>query len=180
MTKIEITESTKIKIAALSLLLIFCCNTNYGAREEGINRVEVFVSAYCYRINRVRGPEILILKRSPTRQLHPSVWECGGGSVHENEDFEDAARRQLLEEAGITATRWKVLECFNVQIRPGIIAPGIAFACKANADSQVKIDLREHTDYRWVTMNELEDVVLVSQKMRQSIMKLLMIQDKLL
>ncbi|MDR1433120.1 MAG: NUDIX domain-containing protein [Puniceicoccales bacterium] len=172
--------STNIKVVALLFLVIFCSGTAWCAREEKINRVEVFVSAYCYRINRVRGPEILILKRASTRELAPSMWECGGGSVHENENFEDAARRQLLEEAGITATRWKVLECFEVEVRPGVIVPGIAFTCKANADSPVKIDPREHTEYRWATIKELDDMALVTQKMHQSIVKLLMIQDKLL
>jgi 8-oxo-dGTP pyrophosphatase MutT (NUDIX family) len=177
--KIEFNRSAEIGVVALFLLFVFFIDPAYCAREEGINRVEVFVSTYCYRINKMRGPEILVLKRSPTRELHAGVWECGGGSVHENEDFEDAARRQLLEETGMTATRWKVLECFNVEVRPGVIVPGIAFTCRANHDAQIKIDPREHTDYRWVTLGELDGIALVTQKMRQSIVRLLMIQDKL-
>jgi 8-oxo-dGTP pyrophosphatase MutT (NUDIX family) len=171
-------KSAKGKIAALIFLFVFCFSDAWGAREEKINKIEVFISAYCYRINRVRGPEILILKRAPNRELSPNMWECGGGSVHENESFEDAAKRQLLEETGMTATRWKVLECFEVEVRPGVIVPGIAFTCKANSDLSVKIDPKEHTEYRWVTVRELDDVPLVTQKMRQSIVKLLMIQDK--
>ncbi|MDR1401715.1 MAG: NUDIX domain-containing protein [Puniceicoccales bacterium] len=169
----------KIRIIALILPFVFYFSDLWGAREEKINKIEVFVSTYCYRINRVRGPEILILKRSPRRQLQPNLWECGGGSIHENENFEDAAKRQLFEETGVTATRWKVLDCFEVEVRPGIIVPGIIFSCKANSDAQVKIDPREHTEYRWATMSELEDTVFVDHKMHQAIIKLLMIQDKL-
>jgi 8-oxo-dGTP pyrophosphatase MutT (NUDIX family) len=171
-------KPTSVIIFVLFLALIFSPREVDAAREEGINRIEVFVSCYCYRINRVRGPEILLLKRAPHRELHPNLWECGGGSVHENENFEDAAKRQLAEETGMTATRWKTLECFEVEVRPGIIVPGVAFTCKAKPDAQVKIDPREHSDYRWVTINELEDMILVGQKMRRSIVKLLIIQDK--
>ncbi|MDR1413552.1 MAG: NUDIX domain-containing protein [Puniceicoccales bacterium] len=169
----------KFKIIVQILSFFLCFNTLWGAREEKINKIEVFISTYCYRVNRARGPEILILKRSPHRELQPNLWECGGGSVHENENFEDAAKRQLLEETGIMGTRWKVLDCFEVEVRPGIIVPGIIFTCKANPDAQVKIDLKEHTEYRWATLNELDGIEFVDQKMHQAIIKLLMIQDKI-
>jgi 8-oxo-dGTP pyrophosphatase MutT (NUDIX family) len=122
--------------------------------------------------------EILLLKRALTRELCPGVWECGGGTVHENENFEEAAKRQLLEETGLVATRWKTSGCFEVEVRTGQVVPGIAFTCKAKADAQVKIDPREHTEYRWVTIDELEDMIIVNQKMRKSIVELLLIQNK--
>jgi 8-oxo-dGTP pyrophosphatase MutT (NUDIX family) len=149
-----------------------------AAREDGVNKIEVLVSTYCYRINRGRGPEILLLKRTASRSSNPNLWECGGGTVHANENFEGAAQRQLLEETGMTACRWRTMECFSVQIAPDEIVPGIAFSCKAKPDAQVKIDPREHSEYRWVTVGEIENMDLVSQQMRKSIVKLLMTHDK--
>lgn len=151
----------------------------FGAREEHINKIEVFVSAYCYRINNLRGPEVLLLKRSAHRELYPSLWECVGGSVRENESLEAAAKRQLKEETGINANRWKLVECFEVEVKPGIIVPGVAFSCKADEDVRVEIDPKEHTDYRWVRLDELENFQIVSHGMYQSIVKLLMLQSKL-
>ncbi|MDR3143883.1 MAG: NUDIX domain-containing protein [Puniceicoccales bacterium] len=177
--KVVLHRSTAAKIIALMVVSSILCSDVSAVREEKINKIEVFVSAYCYRINKVKGPEILLLKRSPNRKLSPGLWECGGGSVHENENFEDAAKRQLLEETGITATRWKTTECFAVEVAPGEIVPGIAFTCKASSDAQVKIDPREHTDFRWASIDELDDIVLVSPNMRKSVVKLLMMQDKL-
>jgi 8-oxo-dGTP pyrophosphatase MutT (NUDIX family) len=166
------------KIVALLTLSMVCMRSAEAVREEGVSKIEVLVSTYCYRINRVRGPEILLLKRTPQRSSNPSLWECGGGTVHANESFEAAARRQLQEETGMTASRWKTLECFEVEISPGEIVPGIAFSCKANPDAQVRIDPREHAEYRWVTIGEIEDLPLVSMQMRRSIVKLLMTHDK--
>jgi 8-oxo-dGTP pyrophosphatase MutT (NUDIX family) len=177
--KTETYTATYVKFALLSLLLLFTPISAKAVREDGISKIEVLVSTYCYRINRVKGPEILLLKRAPHRQLSPNVWECGGGSVRSNESFESAAKRQLIEETGLTATRWKAADCFSVEVSPGEIVPGIAFSCKANPESQVKIDPREHSDFRWVNINELEEVILVSQQMRKAIVKLLTIHDKL-
>lgn len=151
----------------------------FGAREEHINKIEVFVSAYCYRINGVRGPEILLLKRAEHREIYPGLWECSGGSVKENESMEAAARRQLKEETGINANRWKLVECFEVEVEPGIIVPGVAFSCKADGDVRVEIDPKEHIDYRWVRLDELENFPIVSQSMYQTMVKLLMLQSKL-
>ncbi|MDR2628475.1 MAG: NUDIX domain-containing protein [Puniceicoccales bacterium] len=163
----------------IGILLFALCRVNVEAvREEKINKIEVFVSAYCYRLNRARMPEILLLKRAPSRKLYPDLWECCGGSVQSNESFESAAQRQLLEETGIIATKWKVLECFEVCVNPGTIVPGLIFTCRADQNATVKIDPREHVDFRWVTLNDLENFPLISQQMRHSIVKLLMIQGK--
>ncbi|MDR2779108.1 MAG: NUDIX domain-containing protein [Puniceicoccales bacterium] len=169
---------TTVKIFMWILLLVVCYNDVEAASEEEINKIEVFVSAYCYRLNRALKPEILLLKRFPNKELHPNAWECCSGSVQKNESFEKAAKRQLFEKVGITATRWKMLECFETNINPEIIIPGLIFACKANLNAKVKIDPREHVDFRWVTMDDLDNFPLVNQQMRQSIIKLLMIQSK--
>ena len=166
-----------LKIFTLTLMSIFLVSGVEGAREEKINKIEVFVSSYCYRINKSRGPEILILKRSPKRAIYPNIWECSGGAVCENESFEDATKRQLLEETGIMATKWKVLECFETEIKPNMIVPGIAFCCKSG-DSAVTIDPQEHVDFRWVTLKELDNYPLVSQQMRQTMVRLLIQQGK--
>ncbi|MDR0742233.1 MAG: NUDIX domain-containing protein [Puniceicoccales bacterium] len=163
----------------IGILLFVLCRTNVeAAREEKINKIEVFVSAYCYRLNRARMPEILLLKRAPSRKLYPDLWECCGGAVRNNENFESAAQRQLLEEAGITAVKWKILECFEVRVSPDTLVPGIIFTCRADQNAAVKIDPREHTDFRWVTLNDLENFPLIDQQMRHSIVKLLMVQGK--
>jgi hypothetical protein len=43
-----------------------------GVREEIINKSEVFVSVDCYRLNRTRMPEILLLKRPLTENYIPT------------------------------------------------------------------------------------------------------------
>ena len=175
-----ITKMAKTLAIMVSVFLMLLLPDGiFGAREDHINKIEVFVSAYCYRINNSRGPEVLLLKRSEHRELYPNLWECIGGSVRENESLEAAAKRQLKEETGINATRWKLSECFEIEVSPGVIVPGVAFSCKADFDVKIKLDPKEHVDYRWVRLDELENFAIVSKNMHQSIVKLLMLQSKL-
>lgn len=53
-----------------------------------------------------RGDEYLLLKGAPTKRLWAGKYNGLGGHVDRGEDVLTSARRELFEEAGITADLW--------------------------------------------------------------------------
>lgn len=48
------------------------------------------------------GNRVLALKRAPNKKIFPNKWSGFGGKVEPGEDLVEAARREFLEETGLT------------------------------------------------------------------------------
>ena len=129
-------------------------------REDRIHKIEVHVGCICFDKEKV-----LILKRSEERKLFPGVWECGGGQVWTGEGFEEAVQRQLLEEAGISVNIVCPVAIYQIDVSGDEQRkiPGMYFACTFEGyeyGDRPKLS-REHTEWKWVTLEELEDYDLI-------------------
>ncbi|MBX4196489.1 NUDIX domain-containing protein [Candidatus Pacearchaeota archaeon] len=129
-------------------------------REEKINKIEVLVEGICFHEDKV-----FLLKRAPTRKLFPNIWECGGGSVEVGESFEEAAVRQLKEEAGIIVEPITVVKTFEISTPQSEqrTIPGVFFACKfvKYVSGKSPRISNEHTEWRWEpveSVNQLESL----------------------
>jgi dATP pyrophosphohydrolase len=104
------------------------------------------------------GGEFLLLER----RKPPGFWQSVTGSLEWGETADAAARRELIEETGITQGFLRNLQWTQVyDILPSFgkkFAPGItrnlehAFALKLM--QRVPVTLSEHVQFRWLTAAE--------------------------
>jgi dATP pyrophosphohydrolase len=105
------------------------------------------------------GEFLLLERRRP-----PGFWQSVTGSLEWGESADDAARRELIEETGITQGFLRNLQWMQVfEILPSFgktYAPGIttnlehAFALKLLKRVPVTLSVKEHVQYRWASAAE--------------------------
>ena len=99
------------------------------------------------------GEKILLLKRNPDRHSSPNKWQPNSGFIGEREPAEDAVLREIKEETGLDGKIIKAGKVFEVTDNWGrwIILP---FLVSVDSD-KVKIDLKEHSEYKWIKPEEV-------------------------
>lgn len=110
------------------------------------------------------GEFLLLERRRP-----PGYWQSVTGCMEWGEMADDAARREVIEETGITKGLLRNLQWTQVyEILPAFgktYAPGItrnlehAFALKLLDRVPVILSPREHVEYRWASAGEAIETV---------------------
>ena len=107
-----------------------------------------------------QGGEYLLLER----RRPPGFWQSVTGSLEWGEHADTAARREILEETGITQGVLINLQWTQVyEILPSfgkVYAPGVtlnlehSFSLRLQARVPVTLSATEHVQYRWVSGGE--------------------------
>lgn len=101
-----------------------------------------------------------------TREFHYAVGrvtvEGSSGGIEENESADSAARRELLEELGITAQRWTDLGSVD-PFTSAILSPVRLFLAEELAFQPQQLEGTELIDHVIVPLNEALDLVMRSE-----------------
>lgn len=100
--------------------------------------------------------DILLMLRDPSKQNFGGYYEATcGGSALKGEDPLLCAKREMLEETGITA---EVMEPIGVYVSHDTIYHN--YICTVDCDkNSVRLQIGETVDFKWVTEKEFADFV---------------------
>jgi 8-oxo-dGTP diphosphatase len=103
-----------------------------------------------------KSNKILLIKR--LKEPFKDCWALPGGFVDENEDLEDAAKRELLEETSVKVQKLEQIGAFGKPFRdPRSHTVSIAFYGKVNEDT-VAIAADDAKEAYWFPLNNLPEL----------------------
>lgn len=105
--------------------------------------------------------EILLLKIRSKSKHDSHKWEIPGGKVKKGEFFDEALRREYLEETGLEIFIENLFDAIQrdyTACKSGEEVKSIQLIMKVNAKSKnVKIST-EHEDYKWFSKEEINEL----------------------
>ncbi|MDD3647280.1 MAG: NUDIX domain-containing protein [Candidatus Dojkabacteria bacterium] len=100
--------------------------------------------------------KILLLKRVEAI-TRGGTWDLPGGLINQNEKLLEGLRREVFEETGVRIKKVNIpldVGYFNEGIYKYKNVIRVIYLCSINTSS-IKLS-REHSEYKWFTMKELE------------------------
>lgn len=104
----------------------------------------------------IKDGKILAMKRSEKKLAGPNLWETLSGRVEHNEDPFDAVQREILEECSleVEVERRPIDTYMSKRLGESMLL----IVYKAKYLSEEVVLSPEHSEYRWLTIKEFEEV----------------------
>jgi dATP pyrophosphohydrolase len=120
-----------------------------------VPKVDSNIVEVCVFRQSSRGPQYLLLRRSPTERLYPDLWQIFTGKVVDGERVVEAAVREMREETGLEANRFWIVPYVSAFYDPAGDAVNLCsmFAAEVNQDREPLLS-KEHQAFRWTGFEE--------------------------
>ena len=130
-----------------------------GANQQGAdatqNRWLTIPRTLCFVLN---GADVLLMKRAAHKRVFPNQYNGVGGHIERDEDPLTSARREILEETGLTVNNLQLRAIYNVDAKAstGIIL----FVFTAESDSR-DVTANDEGTLHWIPQKDVSQFDLV-------------------
>jgi dATP pyrophosphohydrolase len=117
--------------------------------------------------------EYLVMKRSDNEDIYPGIWQVVTGMIEPDESAQEAALRELHEEAGLRPSELYCLPYITsfFSIRRNQLQHVPVFGVIVSEDDKVILS-EEHSEFKWVSFDEaIKTLPFPSHKEATKIMK---------
>lgn len=102
----------------------------------------------------MREGKILLAKRSPDRRLYPGVWDSVGGHCAPDEQPDETLVREIKEELGVTARRFKEIAVVDEPRATEYGEANYHVFVVTVWDGEPRLLGPEHSELRWSTIDQ--------------------------
>ena len=106
--------------------------------------------------------EILLLKVRSQSRHDAGLWEIPGGKVKKGEFFDDALRREYLEETGLEITidsMYNAIQNNYTACKTNEQVKSIQLIMNVSAATKDVVISEEHDEYQWFTREEVDKLI---------------------
>ena len=117
-----------------------------------------------------RDERVLLVRRAPDQRIAPGVWQCPAGKQDPGETIDETLARELFEETALTVLSATPLGTTSTELETdGQPTVWHQHSFLVDADGgEVRLS-HEHDLYRWVPVDEIDELVDLSPQVRQAI-----------
>jgi 8-oxo-dGTP diphosphatase len=130
-----------------------------GAHEQGADatagRWLTIPRTLCFVRN---GGDVLLMKRAAHKRIFPNRYNGVGGHIERDEDPLTSARREILEETGLTAHDLRLRAVYNIDA--GAASGIVLFVFTAHSDTRA-VSANSEGTLHWVTPEQFAALDLV-------------------
>src|SRR5215217_5840080 len=130
-----------------------------GANQQGAdatqNRWLTIPRTLCFVLN---GSDVLLMKRAPHNRVFPNQYNGVGGHIERDEDPLTSARREILEETGLTVNNLQLRAVYNIDAKA---STGIILFVFTAESQHREFTANDEGTLHWIPQREVSQYDLV-------------------